>query len=73
MQGQICRTTVAIGPNPAWNQELTLSFKSVNNDYSPETLNRVRESVHLHLFDEVITDLVEDESERQSQIHQRYQ
>ena len=70
-QGQICRTTVAIGPNPAWNQELTLSFKSVNNDYSPDTLNRVKESLHLHLFDEVLTDLVEDEEERGSQIHQR--
>ena len=70
-QGQICRTTVAIGPNPAWNQELTLSFKSVNNDYSPDTLNRVKESLHLHLFDEVLTDLVEDDEERGSQIHQR--
>ena len=70
-QGQICRTTVAIGPNPAWNQELSLTFKSVNNDYSPETLNRVKESLHLHLFDEVLTDLVEDDEERGSQIHQR--
>ena len=39
-QGQTLRTTVAIGPNPAWNQELTLVFKPLNNDFSPETLNR---------------------------------
>ena len=41
-QDQVARTTVAVGPNPAWNQELALTFKSLNNDYSPETLNRVK-------------------------------
>jgi coiled-coil and C2 domain-containing protein 2A len=71
IQGYSARTTVAIGPNPAWNQELTLTFKSSNNDFSPETLNRVRDCLHIHLFDEVTVDLVEDETERTSQIHQR--
>lgn len=62
---------MAIGPNPAWNQELTLIFKSSNNDFSPETLSVVKDSLHLHLFDEITIDLVDDESQRSSQIHQR--
>jgi coiled-coil and C2 domain-containing protein 2A len=52
-QGASARTTIAEGPNPAWNQQLTLTFKSANNDFSPDTLNRVRDCLYLHLFDEV--------------------
>ena len=53
LQGGSARTTIAEGPNPAWNQQLTLTFKSSNNDFSPDTLNRVKDSIYLHLFDEV--------------------
>ena len=53
IQGSCARTTTAVGPNPAWNQQLTLSFKSPNNDFSADTLSRVKDSLHLHLFDEV--------------------
>ena len=70
-QNQTVRTTVSIGPNPAWNQELCLTFKSQNNDYSPETLNKVKECLHLHLFDEVTIDLVDDEADVESKIHRR--
>ena len=70
-QDQVARTTVAIGPNPAWNQELALTFKSLNNDYSPETLNRVKDCLHLHLFDEVTIDLVGDDDDKDSKIHKR--
>ena len=68
-QDQVARTTVAVGPNPAWNQELALTFKSLNNDYSPETLNRVKDCLHLHLFDEVTTDLIEDEADKDSKVN----
>ena len=53
LQGCCARTTTAVGPNPAWNQQLSLSFKSPNNDFSADTLSRVKDSLHLHLFDEV--------------------
>ncbi len=52
-KGGSARTTIAEGPNPAWNQQLTLTFKSANNDFSPDTLNRVKDCLYLHLFDEV--------------------
>ena len=52
-QGQSARTTTAPGPNPAWNQELNLRFKTNNNDFSADTLNTVRDHLHIHLFDEV--------------------
>lgn len=72
-QDQVVRTSIAVGPNPAWNQELTLTFKSQNNDYSPETLNRVKECLHLHLFDEVTIELDDDDDSDKdlSKIHQR--
>ena len=53
LKGGSARTTIAEGPNPAWNQQLTLTFKSANNDFSPDTLNRVKDCLYLHLFDEV--------------------
>ena len=70
-QGKSARTTVAEGPNPAWNQQLKLNFSSPNNDYSAETLGRVKDNLHLHLFDEVTVDLIEEEQDRSSHVHQR--
>ena len=71
---------MAEGPNPAWNQQLKLNFVSPNNDYSADTLGRVKDEVrsicsgfflnrhidlklqvHLHLFDEVAVDLLDDD------------
>ena len=46
-QGKSVRTIVAEGPNPAWNQQLKLSFVSPNNDYSAETLGRVKVCLQL--------------------------
>ena len=71
-QGHRSRTSCAPGPNPAWNQELVLKFKSANNDFSSDTLNRVRDYIHLNLFDEVSVDLLEEESERSTHVHQRF-
>ena len=70
-QNSTVRTVVAEGPNPAWNQNLELTFKPPNNDFSPENMKQVQDSLHLHLFDEVKTDILDDERERNSKIHQR--
>lgn len=52
--------------------QLTLPLKSSNNDFSPDTLNRVKDCIYLHLFDEVTIDLIEDEREdRSSIVHHR--
>ena len=70
-QSSTVRTVVAEGPNPAWNQNLELSFKPPNNDFSPENMKQVQDSLHLHLFDEVRVDILDDERDRDARIHQR--
>ena len=62
-QGKSTRTVVAEGPNPAWNQQLKLNFVSANNDYSADTLGRVKDEVHLHLFDEVAVNLLDQDDQ----------
>ena len=70
-QSSKMRTVVAEGPNPAWNQNLELYFRPPNNDFSPENMKQVQDSLHLHLFDEVKIDILDDERERESRIHER--
>lgn len=70
-QGNFSRTTVADGPNPSWNEELILPFTAPNNDYSPETLQTVNDVVYLNLFDEVIFNILQDDRQQSTNIHQR--
>lgn len=70
LQNSSARTSGAAGPNPTWNQQIQLQFKPLNNDFSPDSMRRVRDSLHLHLFDEVLVDLVEEE-QRATEVHQR--
>ncbi len=72
MQNDSARTSSAPGPNPAWNQQLTLNLSSGNNaNLSSETLDTIKDHLHIHLFDEVSVDLLEDPSERSHHIHRR--
>ncbi len=64
-------TTVADGPNPSWNEELKLSFKAPNNDYSSANLQTVKDMVFINLFDEYVIDMVQDDRERGTNIHRR--
>ena len=70
-QGNFIRTAAAGGPNPSWNEELTLSFKPPNDDYSPANLQTVNDVIYLNVFDEVVVDILEDEQQRATNIHQR--
>ena len=71
LQNSSARTSGAAGPNPTWNQQLELKFKPLNNDFSPDSMRRVNDYLYLHLFDEILVDLVDDEEQRSSQIHKR--
>ncbi|XP_073975162.1 coiled-coil and C2 domain containing 2A isoform X3 [Rhodnius prolixus] len=64
-QGERRRTTTADGANPTWNQYLHIPVKT------PSGLHAVRDSLHIHLYDETLVDLVEDERLRETNIHQR--
>ncbi|XP_053631071.2 coiled-coil and C2 domain-containing protein 2A isoform X2 [Cherax quadricarinatus] len=70
-QRSVLRTSVAEGPNPTWNQQLSFPFKAPNDNFSPSSLQTVTDNVYLHLFDEVIHDLLEDDRLRDSTIYHR--
>ncbi|XP_021920038.1 coiled-coil and C2 domain-containing protein 2A isoform X3 [Zootermopsis nevadensis] len=70
-QGVSVRTTTAEGANPTWNQDLQLSLKSPSGDYSPGSLQSIQDNLYLHLFDEIVVDLLEDDRMRETNIHQR--
>lgn len=70
-QGQFASTSVADGPNPSWNEELMIPFKAPNNDYSPENLQTVNDVVYLNLFDEVVFNILQDDRQQSTNIHQR--
>ncbi|XP_015767290.1 PREDICTED: coiled-coil and C2 domain-containing protein 2A-like [Acropora digitifera] len=70
-QGNFARTSVANGPNPSWNEQLILPFRAPNNDYSPETLQTVNDVVYLNLFDEVVFNILQDDRQLSTNIHQR--
>ncbi|XP_029832757.4 coiled-coil and C2 domain-containing protein 2A [Ixodes scapularis] len=66
-QRKTARTFVAEGPHPTWNQELRLPLTMGDSD-GPCS---VRDIIYLNLFDEVVLDLLEDDRERLSTVHQR--
>lgn len=71
LQNSSARTQSSVGPNPSWNQQLELKFKPLNNDFSPDSMRRIKDYLYLHLFDEVHVDLIDDDEERDSQVHHR--
>ncbi|RZF35906.1 hypothetical protein LSTR_LSTR015396 [Laodelphax striatellus] len=70
-QGQRCRTTTAEGANPTWNQDLHIPLKAPNGDMTPGGLQSIRDNLYCHLYDETVIDLLEDDRQRTTNIHQR--
>eukprot|EP00842_Homolaphlyctis_polyrhiza_P004473 jgi/Hompol1/5026/HPOL_000561-RA len=68
------RTTTADGQHPQWNETISLDVQAPNDDFSPEALNQTdlcTEMLFVNLFDEIVIDLLQDERERATSIHQR--
>lgn len=59
-QEHLLATVALDGSMPLWKQSLALPFLPPQRDFSPQTLEQVREEVYFTLFDEV----VEDDAER---------
>ncbi|KAK7128409.1 hypothetical protein R3I94_016853 [Phoxinus phoxinus] len=70
-QRSVLQTSAAEGPNPCWNEEIVLPFSAPNGDYSSTSLQSVRDEVFINIFDELLSDVVEDERERENTIHTR--
>ncbi|PVD23406.1 hypothetical protein C0Q70_16675 [Pomacea canaliculata] len=70
-QHNTVRTSAGEGPNPSFNEELELSLKAPNDDFSPSVLQTISDYIYLNLFDEVVVDILEDERQRETAVHQR--
>jgi hypothetical protein len=73
-QRQKARTTVFEGTNPTWKETIELPFNAPNNDYQPSSLlenDILMENIYLNLYDEYIVDLIEDDRERERNVHHR--
>ena len=75
LQKASVRTVAAPGPNPSWNQELELNFQPNNSgdsDHGGGGLAAGRDCLHLHLYDEILVDLLDrEERAAANQVHQR--
>lgn len=48
------KTSTAEGINPTWNESLILPFTfATNGDFSPSSLSKLNQHIHLNLFDEI--------------------
>lgn len=72
-QRTVLQTTTAEGPNPSWNEELQLSFSAPNGDYSTASLQSVKDEVFISIFDEMVYETGEDDSDKRrgKSIHTR--
>ncbi|TPX38611.1 hypothetical protein CcCBS67573_g10709, partial [Chytriomyces confervae] len=73
-QGRKARTSVFEGSNPHWNETLSLDVKPPNNDFKPESILDSEvgmERIYFQLFDELLVDIIEDDRDREYEIHQR--
>uniref|UniRef100_T1J093 C2 domain-containing protein n=1 Tax=Strigamia maritima TaxID=126957 RepID=T1J093_STRMM len=62
------KTGIAEGSNPTWNQRLTLPIQIPTNF---EIIHNVKDVLYLNIFDEVRTDVLEDERDRDVRVHER--
>ena len=73
-QQRKARSRTADGPNPQWNETISLDISMPNNDLRPDALYNSEiglENLFINLFDETIVDLIRDNRDRETNIHQR--
>ncbi|TPX54331.1 hypothetical protein SeMB42_g00300 [Synchytrium endobioticum] len=73
-QSRRVRTECSEGPNPIWDETLSLDVTVPHNGFRPDMLMEsdiASELIWFHLFDEVTVDLIEDERDRNEFSHLR--
>lgn len=53
LQGQTKHTRTAEGAFPLWNEQMAMSFRPPNNDFSPQSLMCAPDLINISVFDEV--------------------
>ncbi|XP_054546514.1 protein CC2D2B isoform X3 [Talpa occidentalis] len=59
-QHTVYETSTASGSHPCWNEELQLDFISPGHDYSFSSLSKIKDNIHINIFDEMIIEKHED-------------
>ncbi|KNC98997.1 uncharacterized protein SPPG_09335 [Spizellomyces punctatus DAOM BR117] len=70
-QNRHARTTTGEGPNPQWNETLMLPVTPPRGDQAGVEGELDAEEVRFDLFDEMLVDLMQEERDRDTQIHRR--
>ncbi|XP_004680648.1 PREDICTED: protein CC2D2B [Condylura cristata] len=59
-QHTVYETSTASGSHPCWNEELRVDFISPGHDYSFSSLSKIKDNIHINIFDEMIIEKHED-------------
>ncbi|KAG8523589.1 Coiled-coil and C2 domain-containing protein 2A, partial [Galemys pyrenaicus] len=59
-QHMVYETSTASGSHPCWNEELKVDFISPGHDYSFSSLSKIKDNIHINIFDEMIIEKHED-------------
>ncbi|XP_065917029.1 coiled-coil and C2 domain-containing protein 2A-like isoform X2 [Dysidea avara] len=60
------KTSVATGPNPFWNEEISFSFNLSSPEYETDPLQKVASQLQFNFFDEIIVNV-----KRNSEVHHK--
>uniref|UniRef100_W5MK02 C2 domain-containing protein n=1 Tax=Lepisosteus oculatus TaxID=7918 RepID=W5MK02_LEPOC len=58
-QESVHETITANGPNPYWNEDFFLDFKSVGGDYRLSSLSKIKDNIIINVFDEISLEVKE--------------
>ena len=72
-EDKVLRTTTSSGANPSWNEDLSVSYEFLEKNFSASNPDRTTRTLYIRLFDEILVDILEDDRERATTIHQRIQ
>ncbi|XP_038951180.1 protein CC2D2B isoform X4 [Rattus norvegicus] len=59
-QHTVYQTNIANGSHPCWNEEIKVDFISPGHDYSFSSLSKIKDNIHINVFDEVVIEKHED-------------
>ncbi|XP_060245282.1 protein CC2D2B [Meriones unguiculatus] len=59
-QHTVYQTNTANGSHPCWNEEIKVDFTSPGHDYSFSSLSKIKDDIHINVFDEVVIEKHED-------------
>jgi hypothetical protein len=54
------RCAAVEGSSPQWNETISLPFNPPNGEFSPEVLSAINESIHVNLYDEYTTEILQN-------------